>query len=78
MTQNKLIIHVAIGKTIYDGVSRVELLCGKDYKDLEHRYNIWDTAANILKEPVQQDEEMCPDCVNHPDYPLHTLAGLDK
>lgn len=52
-------------------------LCGGGY-DVHGDRELVVSLADLRDEPLGEEEELCPACVEHPDYPLLVLADVGE
>ena len=50
-------------------------LCGGGYNVKGEREMV-STLADLVEDPLGEDEQLCPVCLEHPDYPLLLLADV--
>lgn len=55
--------------------SAVGSLCGGGYNVKGEREMV-STLADLAEDPLAEDEELCRECLAHPDYPLIVLADV--
>lgn len=71
----KILIHIDLAEDI----ESTTLLCDTDYGAVCHDpAQGWDNLKNLVHYPLTEEEELCPKCLNHPNYPLHVLAVVDE
>lgn len=70
-------IGLAVPWSMCDGkidMMEIELLCGASSNSGKYA---WDPPEYFKLEPEQEKNfYKCPDCLNHPDYPLIMLAAV--
>jgi hypothetical protein len=57
--------------------SAIGSLCGGGYNAKGEREMV-STLADLVEDPLADDEELCKDCLAHPDYPLLVLADVGE
>lgn len=81
MTYPRIYERVHIGATSDANPTKVWAssvpLCGGGYNAKGEREMV-STLADLVEDPLGEDEMLCPDCLAHPDYPLLVLADVGE